>query len=129
MATSMPTSVDEYMASQPESVRSKLDEVRSAIRTAIPEAEETISYGMPTYKLDGQRVMFFAGWKKHFSLYPASDRLMAAFPKELASFEVLKGTIRIPFSRPVPVDLIVRIARFRAKEVAENRKSTSRKRG
>jgi len=116
-------SVDEYIASQPEAVRGILGRVRSAIREALPRAEEVISYKMPTYKLHGARVLFFAGWKDHYSLYPAGERLVAAFKDELASHEVIKGTIRFPLSEPVPVKLIGRIAKFRAKEVAEREKT------
>lgn len=103
------TSVDEYIV------------LRGAIRTAVPRAEETISYQMPTYKLPEGRVLFFAGWKKHYSLYPASGDLIATFKDGLAPYEVNKGTIRFPLSEPVPVKLIERITRFRAKEVRKKR--------
>lgn len=110
-------SVDDYIALQPVAVQIVLERVRGAIRKAVPAAEETISYQMPTYKVPEGRVLFFAGWKKHYSLYPASPELIAAFKDELASYEVNKGTIRFPLSEPVPVKLIERIAKFRAKEV------------
>jgi len=116
-------SVDEYIASQPAAVQSILGRVRNAIREALPGAEEVISYQIPAYKLRGGRVLFFAGWKQHYSLYPAGERLVAAFRDELASYEVSKGTIRFPLSQPVPVKLIGRIAKFRAKEVAEREKA------
>jgi uncharacterized protein YdhG (YjbR/CyaY superfamily) len=116
-------SVDEYIASQPEAVQGVLKRVRSTIRKAVPGAEEVISYKIPTYKLDSGPVLYFAGWKQHYSLYPASGRLVAAFKDELASYEVNKGTIRFPLSQPVPVKLIGRIAKFRAKEVAEREKA------
>jgi uncharacterized protein YdhG (YjbR/CyaY superfamily) len=111
-------SVDEYIASQPEAVRSILGRVRGAIRKAVPEAEEVISYQIPAYKLQSGPVLYFAGWKQHYSLYPATGRVIAAFKDELAPYEIDKGTIRFPLSQPVPVQLIGRIARFRAKEVA-----------
>ena len=111
-------SVDDYIASQPEAARSVLSEVRTAIRKAIPQADETISYNLPAYKLKGEPVIFFAGWKQHYSLYPASPELQAAFQSELAPYEVRKGTIRFPLGATVPVKLIARIARFRAQEVA-----------
>jgi uncharacterized protein YdhG (YjbR/CyaY superfamily) len=111
-------SVDEYMASQPESVKGILSSVRSAIRKAVPSAEESISYKIPTYKLQGRPVLYFAGWKQHYSLYPASDGVVAAFKNDLAPYAVVKGTIRFPLSAPVPVRLIEKIARFRAKEVS-----------
>lgn len=113
------TSVAEYIASQPTEVRRVLRRVRSAIRKAVPKAEETISYRIPAYKLDGRTVIYFAGWKRHYSVYPATKRLVAAFKDELAPYEVNdKGTIRFPLTGPVPVTLIEAIARFRAREVA-----------
>jgi uncharacterized protein YdhG (YjbR/CyaY superfamily) len=68
-------------------------------------------------------VLYFAGWKQHYSLYPATEHLLDAFKDELAPYDVNKGTIRFPLSQPVPVKLIERIAKFRAKEVAERGKS------
>jgi uncharacterized protein YdhG (YjbR/CyaY superfamily) len=116
-------SVDEYMASQPEEVQRILGRVRSAIREAVPGAEEVISYKIPTYKLHGRAVLYFAGWKQHYSLYPATERVVAAFKDELSSYEVSKGTIRFPLNQPVPVKLIGRIAKFRAEEVAGREKA------
>jgi uncharacterized protein YdhG (YjbR/CyaY superfamily) len=115
------TSVDDYIDAQPDQVRSVLNEVRNIIRKALPKAEELISYQMPLYTLDGQRVLFFAGWKQHYSLYPAGERLVAEFKGELAPYEIRKGTIRFPLSEPVPVKLIERIAKFRAKEASAKR--------
>jgi uncharacterized protein YdhG (YjbR/CyaY superfamily) len=112
-------SVDDYIASQPEAVRGILERVRRAIRKAVPQAEEAISYKIPTYKLRGSPVLYFAGWKKHYSLYPATARVVAAFKDELAPYDVNKGTIRFPLSKPVPGKLIGLIAKFRAKEVVE----------
>jgi uncharacterized protein YdhG (YjbR/CyaY superfamily) len=112
-------SVDEYIASQPETVQDVLQRVRSAIRKAVPEAEEAISYKMPVYKLPAGPVLYFAGWKQHFSLYPATATVVAAFKNDIAPYVVDKGTIRFPLAQPVPVKLIARIAKFRAKEVTE----------
>ncbi len=110
--------VDEYIGSRPETVRAVLERVRSTIRKALPEADEVISYQIPAYKLgDRDRpVLFFAGWTQHYSLYPAGPALVEAFEDDLAPYEVSKGTIRFPLSQPVPVKLIGRIAKFRAKE-------------
>ena len=113
------TSVDEYIARHREEVQAILQRVRSTIRKAVPGAEETISYQIPTYKLDGAYVVYFAGWKEHYSLYPATAHLVAALKDDLAPYEVGKGTIRFPLSQPVPVKLIERIAKFLAKEAAE----------
>jgi uncharacterized protein YdhG (YjbR/CyaY superfamily) len=76
-----------------------------------------------TYKLHSGPALYFAEWKQHYSLYPATERVVAAFNDELALYEVSKGTIRFPLSQPVPVKLIGRIAKFRAKEVAEREKA------
>ena len=114
-------SVDEYIATHPEDVQIILQRVRNAIRRALPRAEEKISYQIPAYSVDGARVIYFAGWKQHFSLYPVGDRVVAAFKTELAPYERSKGTLRLPLSQPVPIKLIERIAKFLAKE-AEARK-------
>ena len=119
MAKKDVTSVDEYIASQPEVVQGVLERVRRTIRKAVPGAEETITYRIPTYKLNGRAVIYFAGWRQHYSLYPSSADVVAAFKGEVAKYEVNKGTIRFPLSQPVPVRLIERIAKFRAKEAAE----------
>ena len=92
------------------------------MRKALPTAEEVISYQIPAYKLNGRVVIYFAGWKEHYSIYPAQRRLVAAFKTRLAPYEVNnKGTIRFPLSEPVPARLIEAIATFRAQEVTENR--------
>ena len=116
-------SVDEYLSLQREDAQSVLARVRNVIRKAIPQAEEVISYKMPTYKLNGEPALFFAAWKHHYSLYPAGDRLIAAFKKELAPYTVSKSTIRFPLSEPVPTKLIERIAKFRVKEVAQRQRT------
>ena len=112
-------SVDHYIASRPEAVQAILERVRSTIRKAVPGAEEMISYNLPTYKLHGRPVIYFAGWKRHYSLYRATGHLVAAFKIDLAPYEVEKGTIRFPITQPVPAKLIERIVKFRVKEVAE----------
>ena len=109
--------MNEYIASKPKHVRVILERVRGAIRAAVPAAEETISYQMPVYTLHGVPVLYFASWKHHYSLYPASDALVAAFRDELRKYQRTKGTIRFPLFDPVPVSLIKRIARFRAQQL------------
>jgi uncharacterized protein YdhG (YjbR/CyaY superfamily) len=115
-------SVDEYLASQPPAVRRTLTRVRNTIRKAVPGADETISYGIPAYKLQGRTVLYFAGWTEHYSVYPYGDRIAAAFGDELEKYKVSKGTIRFPLAEPVPVTLIEGIAKLRAAEVAERAK-------
>jgi uncharacterized protein YdhG (YjbR/CyaY superfamily) len=118
MAKTVFQSVDECLAAQPEAARAALTLVRATVRKAMPAAEEGISYNMPTYTLHGARVLQFAGWKQHYSLYGASSAIVAAFGKDLAGYKIQKGTISFPLSEPVPVKLIERIAKFRAKEIA-----------
>ena len=121
MAT-MPTfeSVDDYIAAQPAAVRPVLAKVRGAIRKGLPKAEESITYKMPTYKIDGRPVLHFAAWKKHYSVYPATEEILAACKKELAPYEIDKLTIRFPYA-DVPATLIAKLAKLRAKEVAAYR--------
>jgi uncharacterized protein YdhG (YjbR/CyaY superfamily) len=117
-------SVEESILAQPKSVQPVLRRVRSVIRKAVPAAVEVISYQLPAYKLaQGPGVLCFAAWKQHYSLYPASDELMAAFKGELRPFRASKGTLRFSLSEPVPVKLIERIARFRAKEAMRRAKA------
>ena len=124
---SAPKNIDEYIAGFPRSVQTVLKKVRSTIRKAVPGALETISYNMPTYKLNGRGVIHFAGWKEHYSLYPSNARLIVAFRKELGAYEFNdKGTIRFPLSEAVPEKLIAGIAQFRAKEVLKGEKRAPR---
>jgi len=118
-------SVDQYIASQPQAAQRALKRVRSSILKALPRAEEVISYNLPTYKLNNRSMFYFAGWKHHYSLYAATQGVMAAFQDDLSSYEVDKGTIRFPLTEPVPVKLIERIAKFRAREVADSEKAKS----
>ena len=127
MTTAGFKSVDEYIAAQPDAASAKLRLVRRTIRSALPAAEEVLSYKIPAYRLYGGIVLYFAGWKHHYSLSPASAPLVAAFKRELAAYDVRKGTIRFPLSAPVPVRLIGRIAKLRAKEAASRVKAKAAK--
>jgi uncharacterized protein YdhG (YjbR/CyaY superfamily) len=118
MKQSVPNSVDEYIAAQPEALRPKLDQVRAAIRKAVPEAVEGIGYRMPGYKLHGKPMLYFAGFKEHYSLFAASGTFFAALADELRGYELRKGTIHFPLTKPVPVKLISRIAKLRAAGIA-----------
>jgi len=101
MAKTSFTSVDDYIAAQPVAAQPVLARVRRTIRQALPGAEEVISYSIAAYKRHGRIVIYFAGWKHHYSLYPANAALVAAFKKELAPYEVNnKGTIRFPLADP-----------------------------
>ncbi len=108
---------DRYIEAAPENVRVHLQKVRSTIRKALPKAEEVISYGMPAYRLPEGLVIFFAGWKGHYAIYPGNGGFIAEMADELAGYKVGKGTIQFPLDRPVPVRLIAKIAKLRAAEV------------
>ncbi len=112
------TSVTEYLAAQPPEVRATLRRVRATVRKALPGAEEGISYQMPTYKLRGRAVLYFAGWKGHYSVYPVTPDVVKAMGDALKPYPLTKATVRFPLSEPVPVRLITRIAKLRAKAVA-----------
>ena len=117
MATSGVSSVDEYLAGLPDATRAVLQEVRAIIRAAIPGAEEVISYRIPAFTLGGKRpVLWFAGWKEHYSLYPVNGEVVRELAEELSPYELAKGTARFPLSKPVPKRLIQRIAKLRARE-------------
>ena len=105
-----PKTIDEYIEAQDEAVQARLKEVRSTIRAAIPEAEERISWSMPTY-WKGRNLIHFAAFKKHIGIYPGGEAT-TVFADELEGFDVSKGTIRLPHTRELPVDLIARIAQW-----------------
>lgn len=118
MKQSVPKSVDEYIATQPEAVRPKLEQLRITISKAVPEAVECIGYGMPGYKLHGKPMLYFAGFKQHYSLFAASGTFLATLGNELKGYELRKGTIHFQFDEAVPVKLISRIAKLRADGIA-----------
>ena len=115
------TTIDEYISTFPGEVQGALEKVRQAIHSAAPEAAETISYGMPTFDLNGKHLVFFAGWKQHISLHPvpAGDE---AFQQELAHYKRARGTIQFPLNKPIPYDLVERIVTFLIKEKPEKEK-------
>jgi uncharacterized protein YdhG (YjbR/CyaY superfamily) len=110
-------SVDEYLETQPESVRAVLERLRRIIRNAVPAAEETIAYNIPTFKLRGKTVLHFAGWKTFVSLYPANSSIVATFKDEIAPYLAEKSTLRFPLEPSLPAKLIERIAQFRAAQI------------
>lgn len=116
-------SVDDYIDAQPLSARGALEQVRNIIRKTLPGAEEIISYNIPGYKQYGERVIFFAGFKKHFSLYPVKADIVSALKNELARYEKSTGTVRFPLNEPVPKKLIARIVKLRAQQAAARAKA------
>ena len=106
--------VDAYIADFPEDIQKLLEQVRATIRKSAPEAEETISYAIPTFKLNGNLV-HFAGFRNHIGFYPTASGI-EAFKKELSAFRSAKGSVQFPIDKSIPVDLISRIVKFRVKE-------------
>ena len=106
--------VDAYIAGFPDNVRELLMKLRKVIRDAAPQAEETINYGIPTFRLNGNLV-HYAAFKKHIGFYPTPSGINA-FKKDLEPYDVSKGTVKFPFEKPVPYELIERIVRYRVKE-------------
>ncbi|WP_330232238.1 DUF1801 domain-containing protein [Nocardia sp. NBC_00508] len=104
-----PPTIDAYLAAFPEDVRGILGEIRRTIRASLPDATEAISYGIPTFRLHGHNVVHFAGWKQHVSLYPIPEG-DPALQRALEPYRAGKGTLKFPLGKPVPYDLIGRIA-------------------
>ena len=115
-------SIDEYIASFPKDVQQIMEQLRATIKAAAPEAGEKISYNMPTFTLNGTYLVYFAGWKNHIAFYGA-PRGNAEFKEELSTYETGKGTLQFPFDKPMPLDLITKIVKFRA---IENLKRTDK---
>ncbi len=111
--------VDAYLEAQPAAARAVLARVRGAIVKALPEATESISYRIPTYKIGGRMVLYVAAFREHWSIYPATDRLLAELGDELEGRLHGRGTLRFTYDEPFPAKLVARIAKLRALEVAE----------
>lgn len=105
-----PQTVDEYLDAQDEKVRPKLDQIRLILRTALPDAEERLSWSMPTF-WKGKNIIHFAAAKKHIGLYPGGEAT-TFFAEELKGYSVSKGTIRLPYDEDLPEELIARIAQW-----------------
>ena len=106
--------VEKYIGTHPKEVQKVLRQVRETIRKAAPNAEETISYGIPTFKLNGNLVHFAAA-KNHIGFYPAPSGI-EAFKKELAGYKGAKGSVQFPLNKPMPLALITKIVKYRVKE-------------
>ena len=117
--------INEYIAGFPKDVQNILEQVRSTIKKAVPEAEETISYAIPTFTLNGN-LIYFAAFKNHIGLYPA-PRGNEAFKKELSKYKGGKGTVQFPLDEPIPLNLITKIVKFRVKGNLERIKAKAKK--
>ena len=110
----IPLTIDEYIAGYPENIRINLEKIRSAIREAAPEAQEKISYRMPSYTLKGMLV-YFAAHTNHLGFYPFKSAI-EAFKSELEPYQTSKGTVQFPYNKPLPLNLIKKIIKFRVSE-------------
>jgi uncharacterized protein YdhG (YjbR/CyaY superfamily) len=113
--------IDDYIEGQPENLRVVLQKIREVISDVAPQATESISYGIPTFKLHGKNLVHFAAFSDHYSFFPTSSGI-EAFKKELEEYNISKGTIRLPNDKDLPLNLIKAITEFRKKEIEENHK-------
>jgi uncharacterized protein YdhG (YjbR/CyaY superfamily) len=112
-----PQNIDEYIAGFPVDIQVILEKIRMTIRKTAPDAEEAISYQMPTFKLKGNLV-HFAAFKNHIGFYPVPTGI-EKFKKELSVYESGKGSVKFPLDKPIPYTLIAKIVKFRVKENLE----------
>ena len=109
------TTIDEYIKTFPADIQLILEKMRQTIRKAAPEAEETIAYQMPTFKLNGKNLVHFAAFKNHIGFYPTPSGI-EAFNKELSPYKGAKGSVQFPIDKPIPFNLVEKIVIFRVKE-------------
>ena len=114
--------VETYIASFPPDIQMLLDEVRSTIRKAVPDATEGVSYGIAAYHYKGKPLLYFGGFKKHIGLY-ATPEAREAFEEELSCYKRGKGSVKFPFSEPLPLPLIARIAKYKMQQLKSSSKS------
>lgn len=122
MISKTPNSIDEYILDFADEVQALLNQVRSTIKQAAPDAEESISYGMPAYKTHGKPLVYFAGFKNHIGFY-ATPTGHEEFAKELSKYKQGKGSVQFPIDQPMPLELISQIVEFRVIENQEKAKA------
>ena len=108
-----PSNIDEYIVTFPKDVQVILEKIRATIKAAVPDAEEIISYNMPTFTLNGRYLIYFAAYKQHIGMYPIPTG-DAAFNAEISPYTTGKGTLKLPFDKPIPFDLIGKIVKLQA---------------
>lgn len=121
MLSTKPKTINEYISGFPKHIQEILEQVRLTIKQAAPDAEETISYGMPTFTLNKSYLVYFAAFKNHIGLYalPSGNK---AFIEELSAYKTGKGSIQFPLNQVMPLDLITKIVKFRVEESLEKAK-------
>ena len=125
--TTKPQDIDAYIADFPQNVQVLLEQIRSTIHKAAPEAEEAMAYGIPTFKLKGNLV-HFGGFKHHIGFYPAPMGLKE-FEKELSGYKGAKGSVQFPINQPLPLDLVTKIVEYRVKTLLKKADSKQKKDG
>jgi len=120
-----PENFDEYIAAFPVETQKRMKQIRATVKKAAPQAEEVISYGMPSFRLNG-RLLYFAAFKNHIGFYPMATGV-EAFRSLLSDYKWAKGSIQFPLSKPVPTDLITNIVKFRVMENLSKAKKTAPK--
>ncbi len=118
MTTANPDNIDAYTAGFPKEVQAILEQVRATIKMAAPDAEEAISYGIPTFRLHKTNLVHFAAFKNHIGFYPTPTG-SEAFKDDFAGYKTGKGSVQFPLDQPMPLDLIVKIVDFRIREILE----------
>jgi uncharacterized protein YdhG (YjbR/CyaY superfamily) len=114
MITTKPTSINEYIAAFPKDVQQLLEQILATIKKVAPGAEETISYGIPAFNLNGRYLIYFAAYKNHIGVYPVPND--QSFEKDFAAYKTSgKGAIQFPLDKPMPLDLVTRIVQFNMK--------------
>ncbi len=111
--------IDEYISTFPKNVQIILKKLRLTIRKEIPNAEETISYQIPTFKMNGKYIIYFAAWKNHIALYPIHTGV-ESLKKELAKYQGSKSSVHFPLDKPLPLTLVRKIVKLKAKELVKN---------
>ncbi|HNM36302.1 MAG TPA: DUF1801 domain-containing protein [Anaerolineales bacterium] len=114
----MPTNpIDLFISNYPPEVQTIMQKIRATIHKSAPAAEETIGYGIPTFKLNGKNLVHFSAFKEHIGFYPTPTGI-EHFKKELSAYEGAKGSVKFPLNKPIPYALITKIVQFRVKEVS-----------
>ncbi len=112
-----PTTTREYLAALPDQRRATLARLGDAVRAAAPGSEEAFSYGMPALVLEGKSLIWFAAWKRHYSLYPIGAAIAKAHAADIGGYETARGTIRFPADKPIPYELVAALVKARVAEL------------
>ena len=115
---SKPRTIDEYLTGVNADQRVALEKLRKTIRAVAPRVEESISYGIPSFRLNGRPLVFFGAWANHCAFYPGSSATLEKFRNDLKSFQITKGTIRFSPDNPIPIAVVKKLLKAR---MAENR--------